>query len=81
MTDNIVIFPGAEAPCESGDDTKRKFTADDALNKCMGKFDEVIVIGISSERSQCISTVALDDAIYELSRAIHILHRYIDAME
>lgn len=77
MSDNIVNFPGSDGEKES----KADFTADDALNQCLGKYDEVIVIGLGKGRAQCVSSVPLDEAIYELSRAIHILHRYIDSLE
>ena len=77
MTDNILRFPGSEGPEES----RQEFTADDALTKCIGKFDAVIIIGLNDNKAQCVSSVPLDEAIYELSRAIHILHRYIDAIE
>ena len=78
MTDNIVNFPGSDRP---EDEPSPEFTADHALEKCMGKFDEVVIIGIGVGKAQCVSTVPLDEAIYELSRAIHILHRYIDNIE
>lgn len=77
MTDNIVRFPGSDDP----ESTQPEFTADDALQKCIGKYKEVVIIGVGDGKAQCVSTVPLDEAIYELSRAIHILHRYIDALE
>lgn len=76
MTDNVVEFPGSK-PGETKD---APITADEALKMCEGKFTDVIVLGIKDGRAQCVSTVAVDEAIYELSRAIHILHNYIDRM-
>ena len=76
MTDNIVNFPGVDGPGE-----KQEFSADDALTKCLGKYEDLIIIGITADKAQCVSTVLLDEAIYELSRAQHMLHRYIDALE
>lgn len=76
MSDNIVSFPGSDAKEESN-----KFTADDALNKCLGRYEDVIVIGLGKGKAQCVSSIPLDETIYELSRAIHILHRYIDSLE
>lgn len=77
MTDNIVKFPGSDDP----EQTQTEFTANDALQKCMDKYEQVVIIGLCEGKAQCISTVPLDEAIYELSRAIHILHRYIDVLE
>ena len=76
MTDNVFQFPGTESK-----ESPAEFTADDALKKCLGVYKDVIIIGIANEKAQCVSTVALDEAIYELSRAIHILHRHIDVLE
>lgn len=55
-------------------------TADEVLESAMGKYTDVIVIGLRDDAAQCISTVGLDQAVYELSRAIHKLHIYIDRM-
>lgn len=77
MTDNIVKFPGSD----DSEPAQSEFTANDALQKCMDKYEHVVIIGIGDGKAQCVSTVPLDDAIYELSRAIHILHRYIDVLE
>lgn len=78
MSENVINFPGFDGP--KGDDTPQ-ISADDALEHCKGKFDDVIIVGISNSRGQCVSTVGLDEAIYELSRAIHILHNFIDRLE
>lgn len=77
MNDNIVDFPGKKGSDGSRDST---MSANDALAVCKDKFDDVIVIGLKADNAQCVSTVSLSEAIYELSRAIHILHNYIDRM-
>lgn len=76
MKDNIVEFPGGK----TGETKDGRLTADEALKLCEGKYTDVIVLGIKDGRAQCISTVAVDEAVYELSRAIHVLHNYIDRM-
>lgn len=76
MTDNVVEFPSGKKE-EGG----TAISADEALDLCKGRFEEVIVIGIRDDSAQCISTVPVTEAIYELSRAIHILHNYIDRLE
>lgn len=75
MSDNVIEFPSGK----SGDGAS-SMSADDALELCKGRFDEVIIIGIKDDNGQCVSTVSIVEAIYELSRAMHILHNYIDRM-
>ena len=75
MTDNVIHLSGVKAdanPEPSGP------TADEILTEALGKYDSVILIGIKDEKSVCISTMGLDEAVYELSRAMHRLHCYID---
>lgn len=76
MTDNIVEFPSGKK--EGGG---ASLGADEALAMATGRFDEVIIIGIRDDNAQCISTVPIKDAIYEMSRANYILHNYIDRLE
>ena len=44
----------------------------------MGKYDEVVLIGIGPGKAQCISTVPIQLAVFELSRAIHRIHERQD---
>ena len=74
--DNIVSFPGVEKPV--GPEPEKRVSADQILEAAMGKYDDVILIGLGLKKSQCVSTVAIQDAIYELSRAIYKLHIYMD---
>lgn len=76
MTDNVIDFrTGAKGVVK---ETPTGPVADDILTEAMGKYDDVILIGIKAERAQCISTMTLDQAVYEVSRALHRLHCYID---
>jgi hypothetical protein len=74
--DKIVNFPGTKGP-ETPPEGKR-ITADDILLAAMGKYDEVVLIGIGPGKAQCISTVPIQLAVYELSRAIHRIHERQD---
>lgn len=74
MTDNVIDFPGKNGSNEP------PLTADEVIEMARGKFDDIIILGSRGEDAQCLSTYPLDEAIYELSRAIHILHNYIDRL-
>ena len=74
--DKIVNFPGTNGP-EPASEEKR-ITADDILLAAMGKYDEVVLIGIGPGKAQCISTVPIQLAVFELSRAIHRIHERQD---
>ena len=74
--DKIVNFPGTNGP-EPAPEEKR-ITADDILLAAMGKYDEVVLIGIGPGKAQCISTVPIQLAVFELSRAIHRIHERQD---
>ena len=74
--DKIVNFPGTNGP-EAAPEEKR-ITADDVLLAAMGKYDEVVLIGIGPGKAQCISTVPIQLAVFELSRAIHRIHERQD---
>ena len=74
--DKIVNFPGTNGP-EKAEEEKR-VTADDVLLAAIGKYDDVVLIGIGSNKAQCISTVPIQLALYELSRAIHRIHERPD---
>lgn len=75
--DNIVSFPGVDKP--EGEKDKPHVDADTLLEAAIGKYDDIIMIGLSHNKSQCVSSVAVQDAIYELSRAIYKLHMFMDA--
>jgi hypothetical protein len=74
--DRIINFPGTNGP-ETPPEEKR-ITADDILLAAMGKYDEVVLIGIGPGKAQCISTVPIQLAVFELSRAIHRIHERQD---
>lgn len=69
--EKVVNFPGTNGPEKTPD---KAVTADDVLSAALGQFDDVIIIGIGPDRAQCISTLPLQLAVYELSRAIHRVH-------
>jgi len=77
--DKIVNFPGTNGP-EKTEEAKR-VTADDVLIAAMGKYDEVVLIGIAPGKAQCISTMPIQLAVYELSRAIYRIHNRQDAFK
>ena len=74
--DNIVSFPGTKGPEPTPEE--KRITADDILLAAMGKYDEVVLIGIGPGKAQCISTVPIQLAVFELSRAIHRIHERQD---
>lgn len=78
--EKIVNFPGTNGPETTDAAPKREVTADDVLTAALGQFDEVVLIGIGPNRSQCISTVPLQLAVFELTRAIHRIHERSDNM-
>ena len=74
--DKIVNFPGTNGPEPTPEE--KRITADDVLLAAMGKYDEVVLIGIGPGKAQCISTVPIQLAVFELSRAIHRIHERQD---
>lgn len=74
--DNIVSFPGVDA--EKTKEKSATATADDALKAAIGRYDDVIIIGITAIGGQCISSMPLREAVYELSRAMHRIHDSIE---
>jgi hypothetical protein len=75
MTDNVIklVKDGAEPP-----DPPDVPLADDILSAAIGKFTDVIIIGVRDDAAQLISSMSLDEAIFELSRAMHRVHLHID---
>jgi hypothetical protein len=75
MTDNVIklVKGGTEPPDEPPINP-----ADDILNAALGKFQDVIVIGVREDAAQLISSLPLDEAVFELSRAMHRVHCHID---
>lgn len=78
MTDNIIHLSGVKGTMADEPREPTGPTPDEILNECVGKYEDIIVIGITQDKSQCLSTMGLDEAVYELSRALHRLHCYID---
>lgn len=73
--DKIVNFPGTNGP----DKGEVNFvTADDVLKAAIGQFEDVVLIGIGPGKAKCISSVPLQLAVFELSRAIHRIHAQSD---
>lgn len=72
--DNIVSFPGVDKP--KGDDSAPN--ADAILEAAKGQYEDVILIGLGPNKQQCVSTVSIEEAVYELSRAIYKLHIFTD---
>lgn len=79
MTDeNIVNFPGTNGPEKR--EEKPRVTADDVLMAALGEFEDVIVIGVGLNKAKCISSLPLQLAVFELSRAIHRIHNRPDLL-
>lgn len=77
MTDNVIKLHKGKGTDET---PPQGPTADEVLNAALGKYDDVILIGIRHDAAVCSSTVGIDEAIYELTRAIHRLNCFIDQM-
>lgn len=73
--DKVVNFPGTSGP-EKESDTG--VSTDDVLTAALGKFEDVVIIGIGPGQAKCISTMPLQLAVFELSRAIHRIHAQSD---
>lgn len=76
----MVTFPGVDKP-QSGDEDVKRVNADQILEAAIGKYDDVVLIGLGPKKAQCVSSVAIQDAIYELSRAIYKLHIYMEMQD
>lgn len=74
MTGNVISFPGGEG----GGEPPRDLTADEILTSCLGKYEEVLIVGLNANKGQLITTLGLEDSVYELSRAIYKLHGYLE---
>jgi hypothetical protein len=77
--DRIINFPGTNGPEKT--EAEKRVTADDVLRAAMGQYDEVVLIGIAPGKAQCISTMPIPLAVYELSRAVHRIHNRQDAFK
>jgi len=75
--DNVVAFPGTNGP-ETDSSKEKEVCADDILAAALGQFDDVVLIGIGPGKARCISTMPLQLAVFELSRAIHRIHAQSD---
>ena len=76
--DKVVNFPGTNGP--ENKDEKPRVTADDVLMAALGEFEDVIVIGVAPNKAKCISSLPLQLAVFELSRAIHRIHNRPDLL-
>ena len=74
--DKVVNFPGTNGP--DRDAASDEISADEVLTAALGQFEDVIIIGIAPGKARCISTMPLQLAVFELSRAIHRIHSQID---
>ena len=73
--DKVVNFPGTNGPIT---ENKKEVSADEVLAAALGQFDDVVIIGIGVGKARCISTMPLQLAVFELSRAIHRIHAQSD---
>lgn len=69
---SVVSFPGGKEP------PPKDPSADEVLMSAVGKYKEVVLIGINHNKAQCVSSVPITQAIFELSRALHRLHGYLE---
>jgi hypothetical protein len=74
--DNVVSFPGKDGKEEK--ETKATRQPDDLLELAKGRYDEVVIIGMNSSGSQCISSIGAEEAIFHLHRAVYKLHAFLD---
>ena len=77
--DKVVNFPGTNGP-EKGEEKPKEVSADDILTASIGQFEDVVIIGLGPGKAQCISTLPLQLAVFELTRAIHRIHERSDLM-
>lgn len=75
--DKVVNFPGTNGP-EKEEEKTKEVGADDVLTAAIGQFEDVVVIGLGPGKAQCISTLPLQLAVFELTRAIHRIHERSD---
>lgn len=87
MTDNVIKLdrekktpkPPVEEECVAIVDEKPLLpSADEMLTAALGKYEGVIIIGVKGDSAQLSSTLDPSQAVYEISRAMHRLHCYID---
>ena len=76
MTGRVISFPGGVG--QGGDETPPEVTADEILTAAVGKYENVLIIGLTPTKAQCITTISLEQSVYELSRAMYKLHGYIE---
>lgn len=74
--DKVVNFPGTNGPDKTED--SKEISPDEVLLAAMGQFEDVVIIGIGPGKAKCISTMPLQLAVFELSRAIHRIHEQTD---
>lgn len=76
MTDNIVLFPGADAP-EKDDN---EITPEKVLNAAHDRYDELILIGRTkgTNKYECVSTIEIPETLFHITRIQHRLNIFLD---
>lgn len=78
MTDNIVVFPGADAPKTEEDE--ERVTPEKIMHAAQDRYEELIMIGRTkgTNRYECVSTIDIPDTLYHITRIQHRLNLYLD---
>lgn len=76
MTDNIVLFPGAEKP-EADED---RITPEQIMDSAKDRYDDIIIIGRTkgTSRYECVTTLDMSEALFHIVRIQHRLNLYLD---
>jgi len=78
MTDNVVLFPGTEAP----ESDKPVVTPELIMERAAGRYSELIIIGKTKDTSryECVSTIDIPSTLYHITRIHHRLNTYLDGV-
>lgn len=78
MTDNVVVFPGADAPTTNTEEAR--VTPESIMEAAQDRYEELIMIGRTkgTSRYECVSTIDIPDTLYHITRIQHRLNLYLD---
>jgi cystathionine beta-lyase family protein involved in aluminum resistance len=76
MTDNIVLFPGADAP----EKDENEITPEKVLKAAHDRYDELILIGRTkgTNKYECVSTTDIPETLFHVTRIQHRLNVFLD---
>ncbi len=76
MADNIVTFPGVDAPSKD----ENEITPEKVLHAAHDRYDELVLIGRvkGTGKYECVSTIEIPETLFHITRIQHRLNLFLD---